>query len=158
MALEVGADHLVERLFLQGQKIAARNDAGIVDEDIDALKSIRRRADEITNIETLADIAVAENRFATAIRNFGRDTLARLFLDIGKHDLCALVRIGMCDGAPDAAGRAGHDRHLAAQCSAGCHETAPFGGRGIISPDARLREGGQVLRRSWIDDRDIWRG
>ena len=126
VALEIDADDAVELFFFEREEIAAlRNDARIVDEDVDAVIGVGRGADEIAHIEPLADIAITEKGLAAAIGDFRGDGFARLLIDIGKDDFGALIREGMRDGAADAVRRAGHDGHFAAELGTGCHERTP---------------------------------
>ena len=66
-----------------------------------------------------------EARLAAAVDDIGGDALARFLVDVADHHLRALIGIGMRDGAADAAGGAGDDRHLALECLACRHEDAP---------------------------------
>ena len=59
-ALEVDAQHAIEIGFLEIEELAAGEDAGIVDQHIDAAEGIDGGGEQVVHVEPFADIAFDE--------------------------------------------------------------------------------------------------
>ena len=107
-ALEVHPQHAVEVGFRQREEIGAVNDAGIVDQDVDAAERAAGFRDHVLGRLRIADIGVDELGLAEGARR----RLAGFGIDVGDGDARALGDVAPGNRVADAVRPAGHDRDL----------------------------------------------
>ena len=107
-ALQVDAQHAVEILFRNIEEVAGRDDAGIVDEDVDLAAEIQRRGEEIGDVVAIADICAHETAGAERSEPLDRRR-AGVGVDIRDDDPRPLGHEPLGDGIADPLGTAGDD-------------------------------------------------
>ncbi len=127
-ALQVHAQHAVEIGFLQIEEIGAVDDAGVVDQHVDAAGRLGLRH-EVRHVAGVAHVAADEAGVRSELLG-GRP--AGGLVDVGEDDLGAFRDQPLGAGAPDAAGGAGDDGGPAIE----------FGHASTLSPPRREREAG----------------
>ena len=121
-AVQMHVDHVRPVRPAHAVEDAVAQNAGIVDEDIDAAEGIERRLDDLVGIAGLADRQRRGDRFAAGFLDLVDDGLRRAGIgagavearaDIADDDAGAFLRHQERDAAPDAAPRAGDDGDFA---------------------------------------------
>ncbi len=87
---QVDAQHAVEILFCQIQKLGAVNDAGIVDHDVDAPELRDGPLDQRRAVARRADVGSLKDRGATRLDDLIDQRQTVCFVDVGHRDLGAL--------------------------------------------------------------------
>ena len=115
-AVEVDADDLVPVLVLQfPQRRDAAHHAGVVDEDVDALKAGEGIADQCCRPAGVAHVGGdAVRRIAALAQIIGGPLDARA-VDVGENRARARLTEALRDGEADPAGAAGDQRHALVQ-------------------------------------------
>ena len=109
-AFQIDLDHFVELAFVEIERGTLRDiGGGVVDQDVDAPKSLSRDVDQILNLIEFAD--VASDRF-DARANFLGDGVERLLFTARDDHLGAFAHEDFGDGSPDASARARYDRYF----------------------------------------------
>ena len=89
--LEVHAENAVELLFRQIEKRRVIDNAGVVDEHVDAAVHLERLGDQVVHVELFRDVAVDEIRGATALADLGDNAIAGVVIHVRDDDLGALA-------------------------------------------------------------------
>jgi hypothetical protein len=103
-ALDVDADHRVEVGLGHVQEIRSLEDAGVVDQHVDAAMRGQGARDQRVHVGLVADVAVHVDP-----AEFGCQRLARRVGQIGQHHVGAFAREAAGAGLADALGAAGDD-------------------------------------------------
>jgi hypothetical protein len=125
--LHVDRGDQVERVFLHGEHVAvAVGVAGIVDHHVDAAEGVHCRPDHLVDLGALRHVdAHGDRRLADGVGY----ALRALDVQVGDHDLGALLGETFRDALAEARRRAGDDRDLVFET---CHD-ALF--PGLLVPD-----------------------
>ena len=108
---QVDAVHAVEILATDGQHVAGRQDAGIAQQDVQAVEVVRRGGDQALALLVVAHVAVVRQDSGPGLRgDLARRLLAALPIDVRQRDAGAVLREGHRAGPADPICRAGHDR------------------------------------------------
>jgi len=141
----VGPAHLVEDAVAQ--------DAGVVDQDIDAAEGVARGLDDGVGVLRLGDRQRAGDRLAAALGDLVDHGLRRTGVragaiearaDVVDHDARAFARQQQRDRAADAAAGAGDDRNLV--CNDARHCTPSFVMPGLVPGERPQPRGIHVLK------------
>jgi hypothetical protein len=125
---QVHGDHVMPVRPAHAVENAVAQDAGIVDENVDAPECFQRRADDLVGILWLDDRERGGDGLSACGFDLGHDFVRRAVVrshaverraDIGDDHACALRRHQHRDGAADAAPAAGDDRHFAGHYALG---------------------------------------
>src|ERR1700678_1981458 len=121
-AVEVNVDNVGPVGPAHAMKNAIAQDAGIVDQNVDAAEGIERRLHDLVAIGRLADRQRRGDRFAAGLFYFLDYRLRRprvsagtfkACADVANHNAGTLLRHQYRDGAADAAPGSGHDSDFA---------------------------------------------
>ena len=90
-------------------------DAGVVDENVEAVKLAADRAEQIVHGMRIADVAGLSENADFLTRQFPADTVERGLVASGENQVAAFCGESAGDGESDAAGGAGNESDLTAQ-------------------------------------------
>ena len=108
-ALQVDPQHPVEVLFGQVEELGGVDDAGVVDEDVDATEVRDGVVDQRFARGPVADVGLLVERIAAGGRDRLHDGTAADFVDVGDDDARTGLGEGAGAGRADALRCAGHD-------------------------------------------------
>src|SRR5215212_7845481 len=120
---------------------AVAQDAGIVNQDVDAAERIDRRLHSRLGVLRLGDREGRGDGLAAGLLDFAHDLLRRPLIaaraverraDVDHDDACTFLRHQHRDGAPDAAARTSDDRDLARNETSHCLPHTSFASSTIM--------------------------
>ena len=110
-ALEVHPQHAIEIGFGEVEKVGGVNDAGIVDQDVEAAEARRRFVHQPGGVRRVADVG-GDGMHRRAGVQRPRRAVQLVRVSRGDGDAAPAVEERARDGPPDAFRRAGHHRNF----------------------------------------------